>query len=104
MPPPQGQLRLRRGQDGGGSMRDIIVTVDGREVARLRQGKEAVVSVDAGHRVVQARMDWAASLPLDVDVQAEREAVVSVALPGSAIWRSFITPGRALTARLVTAG
>lgn len=99
---PQGQLRLRREQDGGGSMRDIIVTMDGQEVGRLGQGKEDLVSVDAGQHVVQARMDWATSLPLDVDVAVEREAVVSVALPGSAIWRSFITPSRALTARLVS--
>ncbi len=85
-------------------MRNIIVTVDGQEVARLRQGEEVVVSIAVGHRVVQAQMDWATSLPLDVDVQAERETLVSVALPGSAIWRSFITPGRALTARLLTVG
>ncbi len=47
-------------------------------------------------------MDWATSPSLDVPVGAGGEATVAVALPGSAIWRSFITPGRALTATLVS--
>lgn len=97
-----GQLRVRRGHDGGGTLRKIILTVDGEVVAKLSQGEEVLLQVLPGERVVQARMDWATSPDLKLSVQPGGEASASVTLPGSAIWRSFFTPGRALTATLVS--
>jgi len=81
--------------------REIVVDVDGKESARLAQGAEVRIDVTPGHHLVQARMDWCASPPLDVVIAGGQPAVVELALPFSSAWRAFTAPKRALTARLV---
>ncbi len=97
----EGSIRVRRGRSDSAMLRDIIVNVDGQEAARLAQGAEAVLKVTAGSHVVQAAMDWATSIPLEVPVVSGGEAVVEVAIPWNAMWRSFTAPKSALTARLL---
>ncbi len=83
-------------------LRQIIVRIDGEVVARLSQGEQAVLSVLPGERVLRASMDWCTSPDLTLSVEPGGEASVRVALPWSSMWRSFVTPGRALTATLVS--
>jgi hypothetical protein len=89
---------VRREQDGGGLLRRIRVLLDGNLVAELRMGESAQVQVGDGRHVLQAKMDWVSSPPLVLECAPGEVRRVKVALPGSALWRSFTSPGSALRA------
>ena len=91
-----GILRLSRPHDGGGILRRLIVAVDGREVAAVKQGESVAVRVPVGTHPVRGRMDWTSSPPLEVEVAADDEVGVEVALPFSAIWNMIRRPRSAL--------
>jgi hypothetical protein len=46
-------------------------------------------------------MDWTSSSPLSVEIPKNGKVQVEVSLPWSAFWKSFLTPRRALVARIV---
>ena len=57
--------------------RSYRVVLDGREIARLRNGEQKTFLVEPGAHVVQLRIDWTGSPPLMVQVPPS--ATVTVA-------------------------
>jgi hypothetical protein len=49
-------------------MREYRVLIDRAEVGRIRPGQTLAIGVDAGQHTIQARIDWASSRALDVDI------------------------------------
>lgn len=70
-------------------------------MARLRPGQAETVRVRPGPHSIQARMDWTSSSLLSVELPKNGKIRVEVSLPWSAFWRTFLTPRRALVARIV---
>jgi hypothetical protein len=92
-------LHVQRPYNGGGILRRLIVQVDGREVARLKQGESADIPLPPGKHTVIGRMDWTSSPAFDIDLAEEEEARVEVALPLSALWKMARRPLTALSIR-----
>jgi hypothetical protein len=92
-------LHVQRPHDGGGILRRLIVQVDGREVARLKQGESADVPVSPGKHTVMGSMDWTSSPALEIDLAEDEQARVEVALPISALWNMIRRPRTALAIR-----
>lgn len=97
------QLVLQRASDTAGAARRVRVDLDGVVVARLRPGQAETVSVRSGPHSIQARMDWTSSSPLSVEIPKNGKVQVEVSMPWSAFWKSYLTPRRALVARIVHA-
>jgi hypothetical protein len=93
-------LKVSRPHDAGGLLRRLHVTVDGRHVAALRPGHGVTVTVPAGRRTIQARMDWIASRPLTVKIEEGSTAVVEASVPGRAYWQTWWNPSEALDVRI----
>jgi hypothetical protein len=66
-------------------LRRIRVDVDGVRVARLRVGQTVEVEVSNGQRWVEARMDWARSAPLLVNLSGSGATTVELGAPFSPI-------------------
>ena len=92
-------LHLQRRLDGGGILRRLLVQVDGHEVAGLRQGQFVRIPLARGTHSVVGRLDWTRSPALDVDVAADEEVRIEVALPFSAMWNMLLRPRTALAIR-----
>lgn len=92
-------LHVQRPHDGGGILRRLVVQVDGREVARLKQGESADILLPPGAHTVMGRMDWTSSPALDIDLAEDEPARVEVALPLSALWNMVKRPRSALSIR-----
>ena len=97
--PPMATLHLQRRLDGGGILRRLLVQVDGHEVAGLRQGQFVRIPLARGTHSVVGRLDWTSSPALDVDVAADEEVRIEVALPFSALWNMLLRPRTALAIR-----
>ncbi len=91
-------IDLRRDQDVGGIARRMEFWVDGQRVARLRRGATARIEVAVGTRVVQARMDWLSSAPLELSMSTGTSRTVTGALTAHSITftGTFLRPGTAL--------
>jgi hypothetical protein len=61
-----GKLLIRRQPGSSSTLRAFRVLVDGNKVGRVRQGGELAVDVEPGTHVVQIKIDWAGSKPLEV--------------------------------------
>ena len=94
-----GSLHVQRPHDGGGMLRRLVVQVDGRDVARLKQGESADIPLPPGRHSVTGSMDWTSSPALDVDLAEGEQARVEVALPLSALWNMVLRPRTALSIR-----
>jgi hypothetical protein len=92
-------LNVQRPHDGGGILRRLVVQVDGREVARLKQGESADIPLPPGKHTVVGSMDWTNSPALDIDLAEGEQARVEVALPLSALWNMVRRPRTALSIR-----
>lgn len=76
------------------------MVVDGAEQARLRPNEQVTLELaDRPHTVV-ARMDWARSPALTVEVLDGRAVTVEVSFPYWAVFASYVHPSRAVTARV----
>jgi hypothetical protein len=69
--------------------------VDGQRVAQLRQRRTARIEVAMGTHVVQARMDWQRSAPLEIKLSEE----ASVSVTGSLTEHSMTLTGMVLRPR-----
>lgn len=94
-------LRLHRQHDAGGLLRRLSVLVDGEQVAALRPGQEAAVTIRPGAHTVQAKMDWTRSAPLRVEVADGQSVSIEVAVPLRCLWEEFYRPSKALDARVL---
>ncbi|GAB4080837.1 hypothetical protein GCM10028783_17850 [Modestobacter muralis] len=92
-------LHVQRPHDGGGILRRLVVQVDGREVARLKQGEFADVPLPPGKHTVRGSMDWTSSPELQIDLAEDEQARAGVALPISALWNMLRRPRAALAIR-----
>ncbi len=88
---------MHRPHDGGGILRRLVVQVDGRDVARLKQGESADITLSPGQHTVVGRMDWTSTPPLDIGFADDERVRVEVALPFSALWNMVRRPRTALT-------
>jgi hypothetical protein len=91
------RIVVSRPVNGIFAFRRLAVRLDGAIVARLPRGREAEVEVDLGKHTVQAGVDWSRSLPVTVEVEESDSITIEVSAPWSALWRSFVTPRRALS-------
>jgi len=92
-------LQVQRPHDGGGIFRRLVVQVDGRDVARLKQGESNDIPLSPGQHTVVGRMDWTSSPALAIELANDERARVEVALPLSALWNMLRRPRTALTIR-----
>ena len=66
---PKATIRLSRPGWGRDGLRAYRVVVDGRPVARLRQGRTCTVAVDPGRHRLYVRLDWWLRCPeVEVDL------------------------------------
>lgn len=94
------RLAVVRGQGGIGTFRNMIVTVDDQRIGQLLTGNRVVVQVAAGPHRVRARMDWARSEELSVQVTDIEVSEVEVTFPvASGLMATFLRPSRAITLR-----
>lgn len=82
-------------------LRGLRVIVDGQELASLKPGESADLPLSPGHHEVQGAMDWARSPVLDVELAGGTTSTVEVSMPFSEVFRAFVTPERAVRARVV---
>jgi hypothetical protein len=94
-----GRLRIERPYDGGGILRRLVVEVDGRRVAALKQRQSAEVELAPGRHTVVGHMDWASSAALEIDLAEGDDVRMEVALPLSAMWDVLRHPRRSLSIR-----
>lgn len=90
---------FHRPADGGGLFRRLTVELDGQKAAALKYNSEQTIEVAPGTHVVQGRMDWTTSVPLEVQVLEGQTIRVEVTLPASAIIGMIRNPSSALTIR-----
>jgi hypothetical protein len=85
-----GATLIIRRPDGGlrDWMRRYIVAVDGETVAKLRRRSSVSLPVSKGEHRVEARVDYAGAVPLQVAV-GEGEAVELHVQPAGGVLRSF---------------
>lgn len=95
------ELRIYRRADYFGFFRRMLIEVDGKVSARLRPDQEQTVTVTAGRHVLQARMDWTTSKPIELDVGDDDNAEFETALPMRALLDMIIRPGSAVVLRRV---
>jgi hypothetical protein len=91
-------IEMHWGYDTGAFLRRLSFRVDGRRVARVRRGRPARVEVPAGIHVVQARMDWLRSAPLELDLAADATVSVTGGFTERALTATgfLLSPGTAL--------
>ena len=84
-------VTFTRGHHYPDRLRAYKVLVDGEVVGRLRAGQTIEVDVQPGLHVVQARIDWCRSAPLEVNV-GPRGAMLHVrtGMPGWKILLSIL--------------
>lgn len=68
----------------------------------MRPNESAVVDLRIGRHVLVGRMDWAASLPLQVETKEAVPTSVEVSLPFSSVIDSLIRPKQAIKSRLLS--
>ena len=96
-------IELRRPRDAVARLRSYKVLLDGKQVARLRNGGSAVVHAEPGRHVLQARIDWASSPPLELELADAGSVTVecrSAAL-GRAAYLGLVRPSAYLELRVV---
>lgn len=91
-------IELTREPDVGAIAHRMTFHVDGRPVARLRRGDTARIEVTPGLHVVQARMDWLRSPPLQVNVGDDASTAVTGGLTehSTTFTGMFLQPRNAL--------
>ncbi len=57
-------------------LRDYVIVVDGREVARVADGADVHIPVTAGRHVVQLKIDWCSSNSMDITVDTGSETML----------------------------
>jgi hypothetical protein len=67
------------------------ILLDGSEVAQLRHGESARLDVEAGRHAVQARIDWATTPELAIEV-VEGATVALRCEPGGSVLSAFVRP------------
>ena len=92
----EASIAVSRPRSGVFFLRRFTVRVDGSVVARLGRGRSTRIEVEPGHHTIRAGVDWTRSLPLDVDLAESDEVAIQVLAPWSALWRTWISPHRAL--------
>lgn len=92
-PVERGRITLRRERAWPDSFRAYRVTIDGKAAGRIRRGEEKEFEVAAGHHVVQLRIDWARSRPVDADVLADRTVSLSCRGRNPLLWPWWATFG-----------
>jgi hypothetical protein len=94
---------VRRPRDAVARLRSYKVLLDGKQVARLRSGSSAVVEAEPGRHVIQARIDWTSSPPLELQLAEAEHVTVECRSPalGRAAYLGFVRPGAYLELRVV---
>ena len=81
-------LTVRRDKGYADKIRKYRILLDGVEVGRLAEGAVLREEISEGPHVVEARVDWCGSPPLQFDAQAgEQVVLVRSALRG---WRVML--------------
>jgi hypothetical protein len=93
------RLRLLRPYDEGGILRRLRVEVDGQEVAALRQYRSVDLELSPGRHRVVGRMDGVSSASLDIDLAADEQLQLEVALPLVPMWDRLQRTPRTLSIR-----
>ena len=97
-------IGLSRTMDVGAIARRMTFHVDGKPVARLRRGESAHCEATPGIHVVQARMDWLRSSPLELKLDDDMSLTVTGALTEYSMTFAgmFLKPGSALNLRVAS--
>lgn len=99
--PVPGRIAVSRAEGGVGAFRAMAILVDGRKVASVLTGDRVVLDVSAASHQVSARMDWARSPDLTVQVSDDAVAEIAVSFPlMSGVLNLALRPRRAI---LITA-
>lgn len=93
------RVRIERPYDGGGILRRLVVEVDGRRVAALKQEQSVEVELPPGRHTVVGHMDWASSAVLEMDLADADQVRLEAALPLTAMWEVMRRPRGALSIR-----
>jgi hypothetical protein len=96
-----GTLVVHRPDDWGGRIRRLKIFIDGAEVAGLRPNESHTAELPAGLHHVRGQMDWATCAPLPIEVPDGGTVHAEVSLPYTKVFRAFVTPKRAVQARLL---
>lgn len=81
-------LTVRRDKGFADKLRKYRILLDGVEIGKLAEGTALRQDISEGPHVVEARVDWCGSQPLEFDARAgEQVAVVRSALRG---WRIML--------------
>jgi hypothetical protein len=89
------QIELARPDDAGDAADRMTFEVDGWPVARLHRGESTSVPVDPGVHLLQLRLDWLSSAPVEVEV-ADGARVRVLGRQAAGLTGSYITPETAL--------
>jgi hypothetical protein len=84
-----GRITISRDRDLYGMARRYRIVIDGREVARVSNGQEMTVPVAPGRHLVRVRFDHARSNELQLDLEADTEALVRVRRAGNGWTKLF---------------
>jgi hypothetical protein len=72
--------------------------MNGETVAKLLSGESERLTVRPGRYRLRARVDWALSVPIELDIVGGESAEIVFGAQRDALWRFYVTPQKALTA------
>lgn len=96
-----GTLVIHRPDDWGGRLRRLRIFINDAEMAGLRPNESHVTELPAGPHQIRGQMDWATCAPLHVEVPDGGMVHAEVSMPYAAVLKAFVTPKRAVKARLL---
>ena len=76
------------------------VYLDGENVGEIRNGRMFTYIVSEGPHVLQLRLDWTSSKPIQVDVHGTVDFICGPNSNWSSFFRAFYSPGDYLYLRL----
>lgn len=89
-------ILFKREYDSAGVLRRLQFKLDGTTVAQLRPHQERRLDVPAGVYVLQVKMDWATSEPMQISLAPGSTLRVTGAIDFSMIIKVFTQPRTAL--------
>ncbi|MEV6306601.1 hypothetical protein AB0M02_44895 [Actinoplanes sp. NPDC051861] len=92
------QLELTRPEDAGATPDRMTFEVDGWPVARLQPGESTSIQVAPGPHLLQIRLDWLSSAPMEINVptNARIRATGTLTEDSLNVTGAYITPETAL--------
>ena len=96
-------LRLHRSSTYIDAVRPYRILANGSEIGKVVRGSTLEVSVPAGQTIVEAKIDWCSSRPLNLDARPNAAIDIDVSNPWNpvlALWAITVGRNRYLVLRL----